>query len=83
MTLAEEIRAEFARIRRRFEGCDLASLRMSSFEKIEAYVTDLEDRVAAMPQEPESFDVVSQINRSEARGSVNSEFARRVARGVL
>jgi hypothetical protein len=48
MTLAEEIRAEFARIRHRYEGISdaLASIRVSTVERIEEYMDDAEEAKA-------------------------------------
>jgi len=52
-------------------------IRWSIIERLVAECEALEERVATMPQEPEPFDVVEQVNRSEARGDVRVEFARR------
>ena len=48
MTHAEEIRAEFARIRHRYEGISdaLASIRVSTVERIEEYMDDAEEAKA-------------------------------------
>jgi len=40
-------------------------------------IQQLRERVAAQPETPPAFDVVEQINQSEARGDVRVEFARR------
>lgn len=69
MTLAEEVRAEFARIRRRFEGCDLASIRTDSVRKIEAYVDDLEARVAAQAPDPAPFEVTDRYDADHIKRS--------------
>lgn len=42
-----EIHAEFSRIRKRFEGSDLASIRTEKAMKVEAYISTLEEATAA------------------------------------
>jgi hypothetical protein len=41
-----EIRTEFERIRKRYTGSDLAAIRFDKVEKIEAYVSGLEEATA-------------------------------------
>ena len=58
MTIANELRAECARILARNFGLpnELAAIRISTVARIDAYVTDAEDRAAACTcREPEAF----------------------------
>ena len=58
MTLADEIRAETKRILKRNFGLpnELAAIRIATVQRIDAYVTEAEDRAAACTcREPEAF----------------------------
>jgi tetrahydromethanopterin S-methyltransferase subunit F len=58
MTIADEIRAETKRILKRNFGLpnELAAIKISTVARIDAYVTDAEDRAAACTcREPEAF----------------------------
>lgn len=58
MTLADEIRAETKRILKRNFGLpnELAAIKISTVARIDAYVTEAEDRAAACTcREPEAF----------------------------
>ena len=60
MTHAEEIRAEFARIRHRYEGISdaLASIRVSTVERIEEYMDCAEEAKANCTCAPvRSFEI--------------------------
>ena len=54
MTLADEIRAETKRILKRNFGLpnELAAIRIATVQKIDAYVTEAEDRAAACTCQP-------------------------------
>ena len=58
MTIAQDLRAECARILARNFGLpnELAAIRISTVQRIDAYVTHAEDRAAACTcREPEAF----------------------------
>ena len=65
MTLADEIRAEFQRIRARYEGCDIAAVRMTAVQKLEQGFDALEARLARCTCEPrDEFDVVAHLSQA-------------------
>ena len=75
MTLADEIRAETKRILKRNFGLpnELAAIRIATVQKIDAYVTEAEDRAAACTcREPEAFNPF----RRETRLDYNLKLAR-------
>ena len=77
MTHAEEIRAEFARIRHRYEGISdaLASIRVSTVERIEEYMDDAEEAKANCTCAPvRSFEI--DTSRTDAAPYVAMEQAR-------
>ena len=77
MTHAEEIRAEFARIRHRYEGISdaLASIRVSTVERIEEYMDCAEEAKANCTCAPvRSFEI--DTSRTDAAPYVAMEQAR-------
>jgi hypothetical protein len=85
VTLAEEIRAEFSRIRRRYEGCETADIKTAVVGKIETYIKDLEDRVSALPAEEGVFGLVEHLSEASRENPMSAAFAvnARKARAVL
>lgn len=64
-TLAEEIRADFDKIKARYLGLPdaIGSIRVSTIEKVETHIAALEDRVAACTCEPVQAHQVDPRNR--------------------
>ena len=66
MTLADEIRAETKRILKRNFGLpnELAAIEISTVARLDAYVSDAEDRAAACTcREPEAFVIPTRRDR--------------------
>lgn len=71
--IANDLRAEIAKILKRFDGCDIGAIRMTTVKKI--------DRL--LNPEPETFDLEAWLFAPSRDKPLASAFAVNASRGVL
>mgnify|MGYP003662343389 CR=1 FL=1 len=69
--LGNDVRAEVAKILRRFEGCDLAGVRVETLKRIDAYLTPPADtfRIPVERCDARTYELMSQARIDRLAGA--------------